>query len=141
MLHHRLPADVDDERHRWTERRDVREILFGSDAHIHAALQPRFANHRRQLSDFAFVRREVVGNPEEPARLGDVADELPELGVGQPRWQRGRGFGLPRGGLRGRRRAGRQHRSHCRGGENSFTNERATQQSHRAIPFTNRQRR
>ena len=59
-----LPADVDDERDRGTQLRDVREVLFGADADVDAAARLDPAG---VLGDPRLVRHEVVGDREEPA--------------------------------------------------------------------------
>ena len=64
-------ADVEDERHPRANRRDVREVLLGTDAEVHAAglSSARTSVGNDELKP-ALVRDEVVG-VEVAARLGE----------------------------------------------------------------------
>src|SRR5262245_14922485 len=70
MLEHVLTPDVDDEGNLRSERNDVREVLFGSDADVHTPGLQRFQKRGNHFLISRLVREKVIGW-EIPARLGE----------------------------------------------------------------------
>ena len=81
VLHRRLAADVDDEGHGGADRRDVGQVLLGTDPEVDAAGDASLAQHREDPTHFRLIGGEVVGDAKEPARLGDLRRQIPELRV------------------------------------------------------------
>src|SRR4029453_17956972 len=52
--------DIDDECHRWFERRDVREVLLGAHAHVNAALLGNVEELRNDVLKRRLVGQQVV---------------------------------------------------------------------------------
>ena len=77
-------SDVGNEGDMRLERGDVREVLVGTDAQVHAAGLDDPRERRQDDLQRVFVRDEVVG-PEVPAGLGEVVDQAPELLIAQVR--------------------------------------------------------
>ena len=78
-------ADVDDERDRRLEGRDVGEVLFGADADVGAAPRRRSCSRSgmTNCSRDSFDRR--LSDRKRAARLGQVGDERPEFLIGEAR--------------------------------------------------------
>ncbi len=79
-------ADVQNERHLRTQRGDVREVLFWSDAEIHTARPDGPHQLREDPLESNLVRHEVVRS-EIAVRLGQIGHEFPERLIAEPRRQ------------------------------------------------------
>ena len=75
-------ADIDDERHRRFERRDVGKVLLRPDSKINTSLFRRFQQFGNDVLEAGFVGEKVVGT-EKPILFGKVLGQAPELFVGQ----------------------------------------------------------
>jgi hypothetical protein len=82
-MHIEVPVpDVDDDRHRRFERRDVGEILFRAKAKVNASLPCRFQEVRDDVLESGFIGQKVIGT-ENAINLGGVPGQAPELPVRQ----------------------------------------------------------
>jgi len=77
MLEQVVTPDVDDESDRRAYELDVREILIGADAEVHASVRPDLPELARDLEIRALVGDDVVGI-EVAARLGQSRNERGE---------------------------------------------------------------
>ena len=104
MLEQIVAADVEHERDRRPDERDVREVLIGPDPDVHTAMDALLLELAGDVEVRHLIRDDVVG-VEKPARLRQMRHESRERRVGgrgtlrgqhARRVKRQRGYGEPR---------------------------------------------
>src|SRR5262245_59535421 len=91
MLDHVLPPDIEDERDLRLKRRDVGEVLLGTNSKVDAAWLSVIGEIRQHILNSHLVRNEIIGN-ERAAGFGEFGDEFPERLIAELAWNL---FGRP----------------------------------------------